>query len=328
MPSSRSRRPHVARTSIPPALLLLLCIGLLTGRVEAQVGLGQGAANRLDTLAVTPVESPVSVTDAADRAGVGPSLVRVEELFGERLGTSLAGTRKFTMVARSKLDAVLAEQAFAASGFVDTRDPAAAKAMQVAGVRWLAVPRVVDFEDAVRTRRFAGLDREVSRRTIRLAVSVDVLDSTSGVVGETVTVTVEATDTADEDTRARPEGSDPTSRLIDLLATDAAAATSSWIPTRVKFSASTRRTRARSGSPGSRRGSRERRCLRAPSGVTMFFDRCPKVVRSRAWTSTEVRSEAGARRAPPRRGLRARLAGADARACRPTSRHSDLWRWS
>ncbi len=203
--------------------LLLLCIGLVTGRSDAQVGLGQGAANRLDTLAVTPVESPVSVTDAADRAGVGPALVRVEELFGERLGTSLAGTRKFTMVARSKLDAVLAEQAFAASGFVDTRDPNAAKAMQVAGVRWLAVPRVVDFEDAVRTRRFAGLDREVSRRTIRLAVSVDVLDSTSGVVGETVTVTVEATDTADEDTRARPEGSDPTSRLIDQLATDAAA---------------------------------------------------------------------------------------------------------
>ena len=203
--------------------LLLLCIGLVTGRSDAQVGLGQGAASRLDTLAVTPVESPVSVTDAADRAGVGPALVRVEELFGERLGTSLAGTRKFTMVARSKLDAVLAEQAFAASGFVDTRDPAAAKAMQVAGVRWLAVPRVVDFEDAVRTRRFAGLDREVSRRTIRLAVSVDVLDSTSGVVGETVAVTVEATDTAYEDTRARPEGSDPTSRLIDQLATDAAA---------------------------------------------------------------------------------------------------------
>jgi curli biogenesis system outer membrane secretion channel CsgG len=221
MPSCRLRSPHVALGSIVTAILLL-CVALVPGRAHAQSGLGRDAASRPDTLAVTPVESPVSVADAAARAGVGPALVRVEELFGERLGTSLAATRKFTMVARSKLDAVLAEQAFAASGFVDARDPSAAKAMQVAGVRWLAVPRVVDFEDAVRTRRFAGLDREVSRRTIRLAVSVDVLDSTSGVVGETATVTVEATDTADEDTRARPEGSDPTSRLIDQLASDAA----------------------------------------------------------------------------------------------------------
>ena len=205
------------------AMLLTLASFAITADAAAQTGLGRGAAERPDSLAVTPVESATSVQDAAARAGVGPSLVRVEDLFGERLGTSLAETRKFTMVARSKLDAVLAEQAFAASGFVNVRDPSAAKAMEVAGVRWLAVPRVVDFEDAVRTRRFPGLDREVSRRTVRLAISVEVLDSTTGVVGETARVTVEATDTADEDVRARPEGSDPTSRLLDQLASDAAA---------------------------------------------------------------------------------------------------------
>ena len=189
----------------------------------AQSGLGRGADARPDSLAVSPVESPSSVHDAADRAGVGPALVRVEDLLGERLGTALADTRKFTMVTRAKLDAVLAEQAFAASGFVDARDPNAARAMQVAGVRWLAVPRVIDFEDAVRTRRFAGLDREVSRRTVRIAIAVDVLDSTTGVVGETATVTVESTDTADEDVRARPEGTGPNASLLDTLATAAAS---------------------------------------------------------------------------------------------------------
>ena len=221
MPRSSPFRPLVSRGPLRAALLAVL-VAVLSPRAVAQSGLGQGAATRPDTMAVTPVESPVSVADAADRAGVGPGLVRMESLLGERLGTALAATRKFTMVARSRLDAVFAEQAFAASGFVNVRDPSAAKAMEIAGVRWLAVPRIVDFEDAVRTRRFAGIDREVSRRTIRVAISVDVLDSTSGVVGETTTVTVEATDTADENLQARPEGSDPTSRLLDQLATEAA----------------------------------------------------------------------------------------------------------
>jgi hypothetical protein len=95
--------------------------------------------------------------------------------------------------------------------------------MKVAGVRWLAVPRIIDFENIVRKRRFEGIDRVVSRRTIRAAVTVEVLDSTTGVVGETATLTLDSTDTADEDVRARPTGGDPTTALIESLSSDFAS---------------------------------------------------------------------------------------------------------
>ena len=186
-------------------------------------GLGRQADSRPDSLAVTPVEVAPAVAAAAAANQNAESLARFDALLEDRLGAALAGTRKFTLVARSRLGTVLGEQAFAASGFVNPRDPAAAQAMKVAGVRWLAVPRIIDFEDIVRERRFEGIDRVVSRRTIRAAVTVEVLDSTTGVVGETATLTLESIDTADEDVRARPKGGDPTSGLIESLSSDFAA---------------------------------------------------------------------------------------------------------
>ena len=209
--------------------MLVLATIMPLGTSEAQSpsasdrGLGRQSGSRPDSLAVTPVEVAPAVAAAAAANQNAESLARFDALLEDRLGAALAGTRKFTLVARSRLGTVLGEQAFAASGFVDARDPAAAQSMKVAGVRWLAVPRIIDFENIVRKRRFEGIDRVVSRRTIRAAVTVEVLDSTTGVVAETATLTLDSTDTADEDVRARPTGGDPTTALIESLSSDFAS---------------------------------------------------------------------------------------------------------
>ena len=185
-------------------------------------GIGRGAASRTDSLALVPVEVSPAIEASAKADGRSEALARFESVLADRLSAALAGTRKFTMVARDRLGPVLQEQAFSGSSLVDPRDPATARALKIAGVRWLAVPRIVDFEDITRQRRFEGIDRVVSRRTLRVVVNIDLLDSTTGVVGDTATVTLDSTDTADENTRARPQGGDPTSVVIDRLAADGA----------------------------------------------------------------------------------------------------------
>ncbi len=189
----------------------------------AQTGLGSGGADRPDSLAVGSVDIAAATEIAAEAEGNAVALARLQEGIEARLATDLAATRKFTMVTRSRLDTVLAEQSLAASGFIDADDPSTARSLRVAGVRWLAVPRIVDFEDMTRTRRFEGLDRTVERRTIRLGLSVEILDTTTGVVGETATVALERSDTADENDRAMPAGGDATNRLLAELAAEASA---------------------------------------------------------------------------------------------------------
>ncbi|MCP4835343.1 MAG: PEGA domain-containing protein [Phycisphaera sp.] len=187
-------------------------------------GIGKGAAGRTDSLAVAPIEVSAAIETAARADGRAEALARFESVLADRLGTTLAGTRKFTMVARDRLvGPLLDEQAFAGTALVNPRDPATAKAMKIAGVRWLAVPRIVDFQDITRERRFEGIDRVVARRTIRAVVAIDLLDSTTGIVGDSASVTLDSTDMADENTRARPKGGDPTNALIDQIAEDGAA---------------------------------------------------------------------------------------------------------
>jgi hypothetical protein len=204
-------------------ILITALVATTCSVATGQTGLGGGAANRPDSLAVGPVDIAAATEVAAEAEGRAVTLARLQEAIESRLATDLAATRKFTMVTRARLDTVLAEQSLAASGFVDADDPSTARSLRVAGVRWLAVPRIIDFEDLTRTRRFDGIERTVERRSIRLGLSVEILDTTTGVVGETAAVSLERSNTADENDRALPEGGDSTNRLIGAIAAEASA---------------------------------------------------------------------------------------------------------
>ncbi|MAD18773.1 MAG: hypothetical protein CMJ52_00915 [Planctomycetaceae bacterium] len=201
-------------------LLVVSVVAVAVSAATAQSGLGAGDADRSESLAVAPVDVAAATQLAADAEGRESPLARIREAIESRLTGDLAATRKFRMVTRSRLDAVLAEQSLAASGFVDADDPSTAKSLRIAGVRWLAVPRIIDFEDLTRKRGFDGIERTVERRTIRIGLSVEILDTTTGVVGETATVTLERTDTVDENDRALPKGGDATNRLLGEIASE------------------------------------------------------------------------------------------------------------
>ena len=207
------------------ALLVAAPWGPATANAQDR-GIGRGAAKRTDSMAIAPVEIDASVEASAVADGRAESLARFRSALAASLSSDLAGMRKFTIVAREDLDPVLGEQALAGSGIVDAADPATARAMKVAGVRWLAVPRIVSFEDISRTRRFDGVERTVVRRTVRALVRLQLLDSTTGVIGETGIATMEATETADENDRARPAGGDPTNSVLERVAREVASALS------------------------------------------------------------------------------------------------------
>ena len=212
------------RLSWMPGILFLVLILANFAPAYGQIGSSQGS--KRSSLAVAPIETAAGVSSASAANGNAVALKRVEEAFESRLNAALAETQKFTVVARRNLDAILKEQSLAGSGFVNPNDPQTARALKVAGVKWLAVPRVIDFQDIVRTRNFEGLDRTAKRRSVRFTIVVDVLDTTTGVVGETAQISISDADVQDENNKALPEGGDPTDRVLDAVAQKAAAGVS------------------------------------------------------------------------------------------------------
>ena len=202
--------------SLPVALFALMSCATSFAQISDSTGITR------DALAVAPVETSSGLAASLDASNSRTALERVIEAFETRLNASLAETRKFTIVARRNLDSILKEQSLAGSGFINTKDPQTAEMLKVAGVKWLAVPRVIDFEDVVRTRTFDGLDRVASRRSVRFTVVVDVLETTTGIVGATAQVSATNSNLADENLKALPEGSDPTQVVLDSVAMTAA----------------------------------------------------------------------------------------------------------
>lgn len=204
-----------------PFVLMAVVALVHTKPANAQINESPNAQRA--SLAVAPIKVADGVATSVASNGNTLALKRVEEAFESRLNASLAQSQKFTVVARRNLDAILKEQTLAGSGFINPNDPQTARALKVAGVKWLAVPRVIDFQDIVRTRTFEGLDRKASRRSVRFTVVVDVLNTTTGVVGETAQVSISDADVSDENLKALPDGGDPTERVLDAVAQQTAA---------------------------------------------------------------------------------------------------------
>src|SRR3990170_984975 len=89
-------------------------------------------------------------------------------------------TRKFQVVARGDLDDILKEQDFASSGNVDLNDKSAAQQFKIAGVKYLVVTTVDDFQDYNEVATFQGTGRSAIKRVIRLSCVGKIYDSTTG----------------------------------------------------------------------------------------------------------------------------------------------------
>lgn len=177
-------------------------LGLMAGSL-----LNAQSAGQLETIAVSEVKVTTALTESVRRAGKLNELQRVTQALDGQLMDALHSTRKFNVIARSDLNAILREQEFAASGNVDLNSSGAAQRFQVAGVKYLVVPGVDDFQDHTETRTFEGLGRTVSRRIVRIGGVARIYNTTTGQLLETANFQVSNDDLEEASPASRAQGS-------------------------------------------------------------------------------------------------------------------------
>ena len=120
------------------------------------------------TVAVANVKIAPSIITAAKTDGSILSLQRVTEAIDGQTIDALNGTRKFEVIARSDLDALMEEGGLTGAGL----NPGEAD--------YLIVPSVDDFQDFVETAAFGGIGKTVTKRKIRLGMVARIYDVANG----------------------------------------------------------------------------------------------------------------------------------------------------
>lgn len=192
-------------------LPIIAGLGLVAGSL-----LNAQTTGQLETIAVSEVKVTTALTDSVRRAGKLNELQRVTQALDGQLIDAINSTRKFNVVARSDLNVILREQEFAASGNVDLNSTGAAQRFQVAGVKYLVVPGVDDFQDYTETRTFEGLGRTVTRRVIRIGGVVRIYNTTTGQLLETANFKVSNDDLEEVNRAARAQGTLSEGLLADV----------------------------------------------------------------------------------------------------------------
>ncbi|HHT9110344.1 MAG TPA: CsgG/HfaB family protein [Candidatus Brocadiaceae bacterium] len=133
-----------------------------------------------ETLGVSGVKPTPALVQSVERAGKRVQMDRVVQSLNDQLIDRINATQKFQVVARSDMKEVLQEQEFASSGNIEQNDKSAAQQFKVAGVKYLLVSTVDDFQDYIETATFQGTGRSVTKRIIRLSCVGKIYDSTTG----------------------------------------------------------------------------------------------------------------------------------------------------
>ncbi len=130
--------------------------------------MGGAASAQRKVVAVANVKVASSIEAAAKADGSLLSLQRVTDAIDGQTIDSLNGTRKFEVVARSDMDALLEE------GGLTGQNVAPGEA------DYLIVPSVDDFQDFVETATFGGIGKVAQKRRIRLGMVARIYDLKNG----------------------------------------------------------------------------------------------------------------------------------------------------
>ncbi len=214
-----SLRPAVrALSSI--ASIATLASGLLLGAPAARASQDDAApAPSRIAIAVPAVEALPAVVEKVAGYGQRNELAQIVQGLDAKLADALQNTRKFEVRAHAELAKIIGEQQAQDSGNFDLSDPARAKPFQLAGIPYLALVQIDDFQDQVQTARFEGVGQQATRRQIRLSAVCRVFDATRGTLLESVRVTL-----ADLDFRNNPQyvvdqkGGDLTEAVVNVIA--------------------------------------------------------------------------------------------------------------
>lgn len=185
-------------------VFFVLCV--LIWFPNAAIAQATGEAPIKARLRVQQVSATTSVV--ASTQGVAASTLRqIVDAADTQLLNAVEQTRKFELVPRD-LNAVIREQDLAMSGNVNRLDPQAAKALQMAGVKYVAIVTVDNFQDITQTMQLeGGLGKtNAERRVIQLQAVVQVVESTKGTVLRSTNVKIEESATSETLAGASVEG--------------------------------------------------------------------------------------------------------------------------
>ncbi len=199
------------------SLLASLALFALPGVLAAAPARNPTQAPGRQTIGITAVEATTSVRTALAKSGHADSLNRVLESLDGQLIDAINGSRKFQVVARSDFEKILREGGFAQeSGNVNPNDPVAAKMFMSAGVKYILVMTLDDFQDYVETATFEGLGKKATKRVIRMSAVAKIYDSTTGKLLESANFQLSNKDIAEKVNYVRSEGDLSDRLLVDL----------------------------------------------------------------------------------------------------------------
>jgi len=169
-------------------------------------------AQQPNTLGISEVQANPSIVESVRQAGKLNEMNRVLEALDGQLIDRINNTRKFEIISRSDLPAVLREQDLADSGLIAQR-PADAPELRVSGVDYILVPVVDDFQDYVETADFETIGQRAQRRIIRFSTVARIYNAADGRLLESANFQITNRDVAEQAGHISREG-DLSDRLL------------------------------------------------------------------------------------------------------------------
>ena len=200
-------------------VVVLMVLGLVSNRVWSQTK---------ETMGVGAVKISPALERANSGAGTLNAMQRLREAMDSQLMDRFHNTRKFTLIGRTQMDELMKEISFAGSGIVNKNDPSAARAMEGAGIKYLLITTIDNFNDVRKELILEGGRRAGVRRVMQVSAVAALYDTTTFKVLETANIAIENKDVNMEQDMVRTTGSEN-----DKLITDSAYLLADKIATRV-----------------------------------------------------------------------------------------------
>ncbi len=189
------------------AFFHLLSFTLLSSAVLPFSLSAQEQPSGLETIAVSDIKVAPAIREATQKAGKLNEFARVVQSLEGQLTDAIHNTRKFKVAASTDLDEIFKRQEFEGSGNVDLNSSGAAQRFKLAGVKYLVVPTINDYQDFEEKQTFEAMGATLSRRVIRLAGVVRIYNSTTGVLLESANIRVTNQDVEELNKAIRSQGS-------------------------------------------------------------------------------------------------------------------------
>ena len=206
------------------ALALLFALSPQAAHAQEETGNGDTtvstpAAPSKIAIGVPRVAALEAVVKKVAGYGQANELAQVVEGLDAKLEDALNATRKFDVRAHTELARLLKEQGVQDSGNYDLGDPQRAKPFKLAGIPYLAVVQIDDFQDQVQKASFEGVGAQGTRRQIRLSAVCRIFDTTTGNLKESKRLTLSDFDFKNNPTYiVDQKGGDLTEAVINVIA--------------------------------------------------------------------------------------------------------------